>query len=220
LQTTCRVPLDGHATQFLRGAGRGAGCGDRLASDSAGERRDTDLVALSLRPSFSLDLPMRARDVIEWLCAELETAPLHVRRTREPGSGRDARARDHDHLVLTVPTSQQSFWSPWLMLDVTPRDDGARLHGKFSPHPSVWTGFVFGYLTLSVVCLVALVIAASSVLVPGSGQSWALWLAAGAALAIAGLWSASQVGQRLARTQMEHLKRELDRALQAPRAGR
>ena len=172
-------------------------------------------MALSLRPSFSLDLPVRARDVIDRLCAQLATAPMDVRRTREPGSGRDAGARDHDHVVLTVPASQQTFWSPWLTLDVTPRDDGARLHGKFSPHPSVWTGFAFGYLTLTVVCLVALVIAASSVLVPGAGQLWALWLAAGAALAMAGMWWASQLGQRLARAQMEDLRRELDHALRA-----
>jgi len=170
---------------------------------------------LSLRPAFAIDLPLRARDVIERLCEKLATAPLDVRRTREPGSGRDASARDHDHLVLTVPAAQQHFWSPWLTLDVTATEHGSHVHAKFSPHPSVWTGFAFGYLILTVVCLVALVIAATSMLVPGSGQAWALWLAGGAAVAMTGMWWASLFGQRLARAQMEDLRREIDRALAA-----
>lgn len=175
--------------------------------------RDTGLVTLAFRPSFAVELPLPSHEAIERLGAALAAGRLPLRRTRVPGGGRDARPRDSDSLVLTIPAAEQHFWSPWLTIDLSPRGDGTHLFARFSPHPSVWTGFAFGYLGLGLVLLVSLVIAASSALVPDSGQAWALWVSLGAALAMAGMWWASQLGQRLAHGQMEELRQALDRAI-------
>ncbi|HEY6037049.1 MAG TPA: hypothetical protein VIV58_22370, partial [Kofleriaceae bacterium] len=134
---------------------------------------------------------------------------------RVPGGGEDRAPRDHDHLTLTVPVADRHFWSPWLAIEVSPRGEHAHLFARFSPHPSVWTGFAFGHLGLGLICAVAVVIAASSLLVPNSGQPWALALAGGAALAMGAMWWASKVGQRMAHGQMTALRAELDRALES-----
>src|ERR1044071_9083202 len=114
---------------------------------------------LALRPSFAIELAMSARTVLPRLAAALASGPMTVRRTRVPGSGRDDnRPRDRDHLVLTVPAAQQHFWSPWLTVELTPRAGSTHLFARFSPHPSVWTAFVFGYLMLATVTAVSLAI--------------------------------------------------------------
>jgi len=66
--------------------------------------------------------------------------------------------------------------------------------------------------------VVALVVAASGAAVKGGDQTWALWLAGGLALAGAGLWGLSQLGQRLGAAQMESLRSAFDRALSDCRA--
>lgn len=170
-------------------------------------------MSLAFRPSFAVDVPASSREVIALLASRLGAGPLVLRLTRPPGGGPDDALRERDHLLLTVPASQRHFWSPWLTIEVTPLERGAHVVGKFSPHPSVWTGFTFGYLGLLIVIVLSLVVAGSSWLVPGSNQSWSLWVAGGAVIAMVGMWWASQVGQRLARDQMEQLHAALSRAL-------
>ena len=174
---------------------------------------------MALRPTFSMDLPCASRTAIERLGAHLAARPLVLKRSRTPGGGVERTLRDEAHLVLTVPPEQRHFWSPWLDVEVAARGGGTHLHARFSPHPSVWTGFAFAYLVLGVACAVSLVIAGSAALLPDSSQTWALWVAGGAALAMVGMWGASQLGQRLAAEQMEVLQRELDQAIAACREG-
>ena len=180
-------------------------------------------MALAIRPSFSIELATASRDALPRLTEALGAGSMVLRRTRVPGSGRDDhQALDRDHLVVTVPRAQQHFWSPWLSIAVTPRGPGAHLFAQFSPHPSVWSAFAFGYLALGSVAVLALVIAGCGLLVRGVDLSWALWAAGGCAIGMAAMWWVSQTGQRLARDQMAALTAELDRALVAsglPRAG-
>jgi hypothetical protein len=168
---------------------------------------------MALRPGFALDVAMPSRHLIDQLAGELERGTMTLKRTRHPGGGGVGTAGDSDHLVLTVPEAEQHFWSPWLTVEVSARESGTHVNAKFSPHPSVWTGFAFGYLTMTVLLAVSLVVAATAFLVPGGGQLWVLWVSLGAALGIAGLWWSSQIGQRLAHDQMVALRSELDRAL-------
>ncbi len=175
-------------------------------------------MGVALRPTFSDDIPCASRTAIERLCNRLANAGLVVKRTRPPGGGREQGPRDEEHVVLTLPPEQRSFWSPWLTVELTPRDGTTHLHAMFSPHPSVWTGFAFAYLVLGAVGAVALVIAGSAAMLPDSDQGWALWLAGGAALAMVAMWTASQLGQRRARDQMATLRGELDRAIAACKA--
>jgi len=170
-------------------------------------------VPIAFRPTFAVDITGSSREIIDQLAARLGAGPFVLRRTRPPGGGRDDARLEQDHLMLTVVDTERHFWSPWLAIEVTSRGERVHVAGKFSPHPSVWTGFTFGYLGLGLVLLLSLVVAGSSVLVPGSGQPWTLWVAGGALVAMIGMWWASQVGQRLARHQMEQLRGALEAAL-------
>jgi hypothetical protein len=180
--------------------------------------RDTGVMSLALRPSWAVDLPCASREVVARLAADLGDGRLTFKRSRIPGGGVEHAERDDDHFLLSVPAGEQRVWSPWLAIDVSARDGGAHVFARFGPHPSVWTGFAFGYLTLTVGLVVALVVAASGAAVKGGDQTWALWLAAGLALAGAGLWGLSQLGQRLGAAQMESLRSAFDRALSDCRA--
>lgn len=170
-------------------------------------------MALALRPSFAVDVPAPSRQVIHQLAAQLALGPMVVRRTRPPGGGHDAKQLDHDHLVLTVPVAQQRIWSPWLAIEVSPKQAGTHVFARFSPHPSVWTGFAFGYITFGALLMFSLVFAGAQAMT--GGQPWGLWGSVGAALALGGMWWASQIGQRLAHTQMDTLHAELERAIEA-----
>lgn len=169
---------------------------------------------MALRPTFSAELACPSRTVIERLWAKLVPGPILVKRSRPPGGGPERGPRDEAHLMLTIRPEERHFWSPWLTVEITPRGEATHLRATFSPHPSVWTGFAFAYLILGVVCVVSLVFVASAALLPDSSQSWALWVTGGAALAIIAMWTASQIGQRLARDQMDTLRHELDRAVE------
>lgn len=168
-------------------------------------------MTLTLRPSFSVDLPIPSRQAIERLHAQLAGGAQQVRRARVPGGGREVSARHRDHLVLTVPAPQQRLWSPWLTIDITPRDGGSHVFARFSPHPSVWTGFAFGYLTFGIVLMFSLIFASAHAMV--GGELWPLALSAGALFVLGAMWGASRVGQHLARVQMDTLRHELERAI-------
>lgn len=79
------------------------------------------------------------------------------------------------------------------------------------PHPSVWTAFMFGYLALSIAVLFSLVFALA--LSNSGGSPWTLAITGGAVVIMVLMWWASQVGQRLARAQMEELRQILETAL-------
>ncbi len=173
-------------------------------------------VTLALRPSFAVDLPIPSRQAIERLHAQLAAGAQQVRRARVPGGGREVSGRDRDHLVLTVPASQQRVWSPWLTIDITPGEGGTHLFARFSPHPSVWTGFAFGYLTFGIVLMFSLIFAGAHAMV--GRELWPLVLSAGALLVLGAMWWAARLGQRLARGQMDTLRHELERAIEVCRA--
>lgn len=168
-------------------------------------------MSLALRPSFSVDLDCPSRIVLERLFARLGAGPHQLRRTRVFGGERAAEAPAHDIFVLTVSEAEQHVWSPWLTVEVSPREGGASLFARFSPHPSVWTLFAFSYIALSAVLLFSLCFAAA--LAMSGGSPWALFASGGTALVMLALWWISQVGQRLARGQMEALRADLEGAI-------
>ena len=170
-------------------------------------------MALALRPSFSVDLSIPSHEAIERLSAQLAAGSQVLRRTRVPGGGGETAARDADHFVLTVHATQQRLWSPWLMIDVSPRDGGTHLFARFSPHPSVWTGFAFGYLTVGVVFVFSLIFAGALAMI--GGDPWTLKISAASLVVLGAMWWLSNLGQRLARTQMDALREELERATKA-----
>lgn len=168
-------------------------------------------MSLALRPTFSLELTRASRDVLAQVFDRLTARPVILRRTRPPGGGQGV-SPEHDHFVLTVRDAERHFWSPWLSVEIGPRAGGAHVFGRFSPHPSVWTAFMFGYLALGIVTMFALVFALG--LSMSGGQPWTLGVACAAVVAMGVMWWASQIGQKLAYAQMEALRAELLQALE------
>ena len=163
--------------------------------------------SIPLRPKFEMTLACPSTVVLQRLCDRLEAGSKKLRRTRVPGGGGNETVRERDFFVLTVPETEQRVWSPWLTIEVSPAGTGAHLFARFGPHPTVWTGFAFFYLVLSVTFLFCLAFAAA--LITTGAQPWSLGISAGALLAMLAMWWISQVGQRLARDQMEALRTEL-----------
>jgi hypothetical protein len=121
------------------------------------------------------------------------------------------------HIVLTVRAEDRHFWSPWLEIEVTGAGNSdanpgagnaAELRGRFTPHPSIWTGFAFSYLALIVLALFAGVWGLSQWLI--DQRPTALWAALGCCVVMGLLWWSAQVGQRLARGKMEALREAVD----------
>ena len=163
-------------------------------------------LSLELRPTFTIGVAEPTGVVLRRLRARMAAPQVEVRWARQPGGGEATTVReDQDHVVLCMIPEVRHFWSPWLMLDVQAEDGATHLFGRFSPHPSVWTGFAFCYLTLTAIGFFALIFAWASQL-SGSGNSWLGLLAPLCAAIAFALWWASQVGQRLARAEMVRLR--------------
>lgn len=164
-----------------------------------------------MRPTFSLRIGMSPEHV---------TARLHGLIDR-PG-GRFVGKVVGRHIILTVRDAERHFWSPWLEIEVTGADDGvvrenpgagagAELRGRFTPHPSIWTGFALGYLSLIVLALFAFMWGLSQWLI--DQRPTALWAAPACCVVMGLMWWSAQVGQKLARGQMEALRDAVDGAI-------
>jgi hypothetical protein len=171
------------------------------------------IVSLELRPSFSIGLSEPSGTVLRRLRARMRAPHVEVRWAQRPGGGGPMSTReDQDHVVLCIVENERHFWSPWLMVDIAEQDGGTHLYARFSPHPSVWTGFAFCYLTLGAIGFFSLIFAWASQL-SGSGKPIVGLIAPVCALIAFGLWWASQVGQKLAHPEMRTLRGCLDAAL-------
>lgn len=172
-------------------------------------------MSLHHRPTFALQVPQSPHAVQQRLKERLVDPQLEVKWARPPGgaSGGELPERERliSHVLITFRKEQRHFWSPWLHLDLTERDGQAHLSGRFSPHPSVWTGFAFAYLVLAVVSFFALVFGYSQWAIGGAPAALGV-LPMTAAIA-ASLWWSAQLGQRLARVQMAQIRGQLDEAL-------
>ena len=108
------------------------------------------------------------------------------------------------HAMVSIERSKRHFWSPWLHLDIRNENGQRLLFGRFSPHPSIWTGFMFAYLALAVLAFFAVVFGLSQQM---AGQTpWAYYAVPVCALVAVGLWLAAQAGQKLAQKEMADLK--------------
>jgi len=115
--------------------------------------------------------------------------------------------------MISIVESKRHFWSPWMHLEI--RNDSQRrmVAGRFSPHPSIWTGFRFSFLGIGSLVFVAALFGISQQL---SGQSpWAyIFIPIGLSV-IALLWFISRTGQKLAREEMEQMKSRIEECLTA-----
>ena len=185
-------------------------------------------MSLKSRPTFAVDLEESPSAVLARLQTQLGAPGVQVRWARTPGGGGAhavGQAGAGDHFALTIEDARRHFWSPWLMVDVSAGDRGTHVFARFTPHPSVWTGYAFAYMTLASIGFFSLIFAyACSVSGShGGATAWIPWIAPVCAGVAFLLWASAQVGQRLARAEMDDLKHCLDAGLAAgpprPHAG-
>lgn len=87
-----------------------------------------------VRPRFTLRCSCAAEEVVEVMSRALRTPGCPVSGLAAPG-----------RIELHVHEPEQHFWSPQLIVDVAGASDSSMLHGRFGPHPSVWTLYVAAY---------------------------------------------------------------------------
>jgi hypothetical protein len=153
-----------------------------------------------IRPTFDLDVPMTVEETVAALRAAFRAAGEHPFQSTG------------QHVVVTVPPGVRHFWSPCLTMEAQAVGSGVRLHGRFSPKPAIWTGFMLSYIALTTAGCFGLMFAASQAIIHRS-PILAAGLALAFLLAALGMYLSSQFGQRLARGQMDELLTLVRRAL-------
>jgi hypothetical protein len=149
-----------------------------------------------LRPVLELELSDPPDQVMAELRARLADCPRCV----GVSVGR--------HAELFVPERERRVWSPWLSVTAEADGDrGARIRGRFAPHPHVWTLYMFLAFGLVFGMLVGATWAYAQW---AMGQTpWALLSVPLGALLAGGLYLVSLAGQRLAAAQIQQLADEL-----------
>ena len=145
-----------------------------------------------IRPTFDHEVPLSIEETVAALRAAF------------PADAGHPFQNEGQHVVVTVPRSTRHFWSPYLTMEAQATDSGVRLHGRFSPKPTIWTAFMLSYIALTTAGCFGLMFAASQAII-GRSPTLALVLALALLLAALGMYLSSQFGQRLARGQMEEL---------------
>jgi hypothetical protein len=149
-----------------------------------------------IRPTFEIELDLDPDTVMEDLRLRMPQCP----RCTGMSLGR--------HAELFVPEAERRVWSPWLSVTAREGDRGTVVRGRFAPHPSVWTLYLFLAFGLAFALLLGLTW--------GYAQ-WAMdtvpWALGSAPLILVlgmGLYGVSLIGQRLSASQMVQLRSALD----------
>lgn len=116
-----------------------------------------------------------------------------------------------DRVELVPHPSTAHFWSPQLTLELEEREGGTLIHGRFGPHPPVWTMYMGIHAIGAFGTLGAAIFGFSQYL---AGESpWALWVLPLSPLLAGLVWALAFVGQNLGAEQMYVLRRFLDDSL-------
>lgn len=108
------------------------------------------------------------------------------------------------HAELFVPEADRRVWSPWLSVTADEGDRGAVIRGRFAPHPSVWTLYLFLAFALGFALLVGTTWGYAQWATEVT--PWALFAIPLVVVSAGLLYLASQIGQRLGHDQMDHLR--------------
>ena len=98
---------------------------------------------------------------------------------------------------------RRKLWSPVLDADVLQTEEGARIDGRFGPHPNVWTFFVFVRACLVVALISTSVYACSTSMVYGSNSMWSYVVLS--ALLVVGEYAGVAAAQRNTQGEMDAL---------------
>ena len=121
------------------------------------------------------------------------------------------------YAILRMRDDRCHFWSPYLHVEArSPDSDEERLsdrpcvHGRFAPHPNVWTMFMAIYGVLGMVAIGGLMYGFSQWWL--GWTPWALAIAPASLAMIGFVYGAAFIGQGLGAAQMYELRSFLDRA--------
>jgi hypothetical protein len=152
------------------------------------------------RPRFTIEVDSPADLLMDRVRANLEHCP----RCTGVSVGR--------HAELFVPEADQRLWSPWLSVSTEERGSGSVLKGRFAPHPSIWTLYLFLTFALGFALLVGLSWGYAQWVMQST--PWAL-LTLPATVVLGGLlYLVSVIGQRLGAQQMDQLKAALEELIE------
>lgn len=112
------------------------------------------------------------------------------------------------YAYVQLPTDQQSLLSPYLNLELLPRDGKVVLKGRFSPRPNVWTGFMALYAVLSLLGLAGVMLGWAQTTV--DEYAWGFWAAPAALGLVAFVYGAAVIGQGLTADEMYTLRNFVD----------
>ncbi len=152
-----------------------------------------------MRPTFLLAVNLTHDQAIE-----------RIRGLVEHPDGRFTGKVVGKHIMLTVSEKDRHFWSPWLDMEVLEDEEdsdaggAATVRGRFMPHPNIWTAYMAAYFGLVTFGLFAACFAYAQWVTESSPT--ALWGVGLSVVVTVAVWWSAQVGQRLARGQMEQLK--------------
>ncbi len=112
---------------------------------------------------------------------------------------------------IRFPEERCTLLSPHLNLQLIEEDGETILHGRFSPRPNVWTGFMALFFILGMLGLIGLVYGLAQLTLGGS--PWAVWAAPVSIALIAFIYGAAFIGQGLSSEQMYELRSFVDAAV-------
>lgn len=145
-----------------------------------------------MRPTFQIEFPIETEEALERLSSLLDDADY-------PIEGRIAG----NHLMLVIPPAHRHFWSPWLNIEVNEHDAGSSVLGRFSPNPSVWTGFMLTYIALATLIFFAAMFGVAQWMMDKPPS--VLKLIPVFVIIAALMYWASLIGQKIAQAQMHEL---------------
>lgn len=154
-----------------------------------------------MRPDFRLEVGAHGAEILRTI----------ERQVGDPNCLFTGQVYDR-HGVLRVPQERSTLLSPLLDLELLDEDGATVLHGRFTPEPNVWTGFmaVFAILGLSGFAFVMYGFAQMTV----GDPPWALWGGPVSLALIAFVYGAAFIGQGLTVDEIYGLRAVVDRALQ------
>ena len=146
-----------------------------------------------MRPDFVLNLEVDGDQVLDALRQKLAKGDA-------PFEGQVLKG----HACLRLPQKRSSMLSPYLEIDTRVEDGKEVIHGRFSPQPNVWTGFMALFGTIAMLGLAGTIYGLARITL-GGGLLWLLSGPAAIAL-IAFVYGAAFIGQGLSSQEMFDLR--------------
>ena len=163
--------------------------------------------SIRMRPTFDIVVGSEGPSVLERLRDQLAA----------PDAEFSGQVRSN-HAFVRLPEEKSSLLSPHLNLELIDGPDGTVLHGRFSPHPNVWTGFMAVYILLVLVAVGGAMFGWAQTTV--DEYPWGFWLIPAAAALYAFVYGAAVIGQGLTADEMYELRALVDEACEGCRRHR